>query len=114
MFKRTLLVLGASLALGGAAFAQAPVNNTTSAPQPPATEQGQPRAGQYNPAGGATGSTATGNTTGTAGSASGTTGSSVSGSASGSSMNSSTSGGMGTTGTTDGSGQMRAARADRG
>ena len=109
MFKRTLLALGASFALGTTAFAQAPVNSTTTNPQPPGTEQGQPRPGQYNPAGagtGTAGSAATGSTTGTAGSASG---SSMGGSASGSGMNSG-----GTMGTTDTSRPMRAARADRG
>lgn len=101
MFKRTLLAVGASLAMASTAFAQAPVNSTTTPPQPTATEQGQPRPGQFNPAGGTTG--------GTTGTTSSTTGSSMSGSTSGT-MNSSTTGNMGT----DANRPMRAARADRG
>jgi len=51
MSKRNTLAFTAALLMAGGAFAQAPVNTTTTPPQPTATEQGQPRPGQFNPAG---------------------------------------------------------------
>ena len=49
MSEHDTLAFTAALLMAGGAFAQAPVNTTTTPPQPTATEQGQPRPASSTP-----------------------------------------------------------------